>query len=96
MRQNFFYLFKNSLLKSSQSLKKQSGPVRRKKSLNALFVSTFTMAAHVIVIDSTARSARIKTVPGKHLTDILEEACTKLGRDPSCHGLKYVDMLVTQ
>ncbi len=48
------------------------------------------MAAHVIVIDSTARSAKIKTVPGKHLTDILEEACTKLGRDASRYELKYV------
>lgn len=48
------------------------------------------MAAHVIVIDSTARSAKIKTVPGKHLTDILEEACTKLGRDASRYELKCV------
>lgn len=48
------------------------------------------MAAHVMVIDSTARSAKIKTVPGKHLTDILEEACTKLGRDASRYELKCV------
>ncbi|RAK80698.1 putative UBX domain protein [Aspergillus fijiensis CBS 313.89] len=47
------------------------------------------MSSHVVVLDSTARRATVKTTPGKHLTDILQEACTKLGVDPSQHGLKY-------
>ncbi|PKY02158.1 putative UBX domain protein [Aspergillus campestris IBT 28561] len=47
------------------------------------------MSSHVVVLDSTARRATIKTTPGKHLTDILQEACTKLGVDASQHGLKY-------
>ncbi|PYH47460.1 putative UBX domain protein [Aspergillus saccharolyticus JOP 1030-1] len=47
------------------------------------------MSSHVVVLDSTARRATVKTTPGKHLTEILQEACTKLGVDPSQHGLKY-------
>ncbi|KAF3389556.1 Tether containing UBX domain for GLUT4 [Penicillium rolfsii] len=47
------------------------------------------MSAHVVVIDATARRATIKTTPGKHLTDILQEACSKLGYDASQYGLKY-------
>ncbi|PLB34432.1 putative UBX domain protein [Aspergillus candidus] len=47
------------------------------------------MSSHVVVLDSTARRATIKTTPGKHLTDILQEACTKLEVDASQHGLKY-------
>ncbi|KAF7717374.1 Uncharacterized protein PECH_006688 [Penicillium ucsense] len=47
------------------------------------------MSAHVVVIDSTARRATIKTTPGKYLTDILQEACIKLGHNPSQYGLKY-------
>ncbi|PWY86159.1 hypothetical protein BO70DRAFT_312577 [Aspergillus heteromorphus CBS 117.55] len=47
------------------------------------------MSSHVVVLDSTARRATVKTAPGKHLTDILQEACTKLGVDADQHGLKY-------
>ncbi|RHZ58852.1 putative UBX domain protein [Aspergillus thermomutatus] len=47
------------------------------------------MSSHVVVLDSTARRATIKTTPGKHLTDILQEACAKLGLDASQYGLKY-------
>ncbi|KAE8351477.1 GLUT4 regulating protein TUG-domain-containing protein [Aspergillus coremiiformis] len=47
------------------------------------------MSSHVVVLDSTARRATIKTTPGKYLTDILQEACAKLGVDASQHGLKY-------
>ncbi|KAE8394579.1 GLUT4 regulating protein TUG-domain-containing protein [Aspergillus alliaceus] len=47
------------------------------------------MSSHVVVLDSTARRATIKTTPGKHLTDILQEACKKLGVDANQHGLKY-------
>ena len=46
------------------------------------------MASHVVVLDSTARRAVVKTIPTKHLSDILQEACGKLGLDPSRHGLK--------
>ena len=46
------------------------------------------MASHVVVLDSTARRAVIKTTPTKHLSDVLQEACKKLGLDPSKHGLK--------
>ncbi|KAE8373464.1 GLUT4 regulating protein TUG-domain-containing protein [Aspergillus bertholletiae] len=47
------------------------------------------MSAHVVVLDSTARRATIKTTPGKYLTDVLQEACVKLGADASQYGLKY-------
>ena len=46
------------------------------------------MASHVVVLDSSARSTKVKTTPTKHLSDILQEACGKLGLDPSRHGLK--------
>lgn len=46
------------------------------------------MAAHVVVIDSTARRATVKTTPGTYLSDVLSEACTKLGADASQSGLK--------
>ena len=44
--------------------------------------------AHVVVIDSAARRATVKTTPNKHLSDILEEACGKLGLKASNYGLK--------
>ncbi|KAJ5194005.1 GLUT4 regulating protein TUG [Penicillium cf. griseofulvum] len=47
------------------------------------------MSAHVVVIDATARRATIKTTPTKHLTDILQEACTKLGYNASQYSLKH-------
>ncbi|OJJ83787.1 putative UBX domain protein [Aspergillus glaucus CBS 516.65] len=47
------------------------------------------MSSHVVVIDSTARRATIKTSPGKYLTDVLQEACAKLGAEPSQCGLKH-------
>ncbi|RJE27074.1 UBX domain protein [Aspergillus sclerotialis] len=47
------------------------------------------MSSHVVVLDVTARRATVKTSLGKHLTDILQEACTKLGIDASQYGLKY-------
>ena len=46
------------------------------------------MASHVVVLDSSARRAVVKTIPGKHLSDVLAEACGKLGLEPSRHGLK--------
>ncbi|KAL4733010.1 GLUT4 regulating protein TUG-domain-containing protein [Aspergillus similis] len=47
------------------------------------------MSSHVVVLDSTARRATIKTTPGKYLTDILQDACKKLGLDASQYGLKH-------
>ncbi|KAJ5172466.1 hypothetical protein N7492_005059 [Penicillium capsulatum] len=47
------------------------------------------MSAHVVVIDATARRATVKTTPTKHLTDILHEACSKLGYNSSQYGLKH-------
>ncbi|KAJ5502264.1 GLUT4 regulating protein TUG [Penicillium fimorum] len=47
------------------------------------------MSAHVVVIDATARRATIKTTPAKYLTDILQEACSKLGYNASQYSLKH-------
>ncbi|KIX97779.1 uncharacterized protein Z520_06557 [Fonsecaea multimorphosa CBS 102226] len=47
------------------------------------------MASHVVVIDSTARRATVKTTPGKNLSEVLEEACTKLGVNAAQYGLKH-------
>ncbi|KAL1965645.1 hypothetical protein VTN77DRAFT_5322 [Rasamsonia byssochlamydoides] len=47
------------------------------------------MSSHVVVIDSTARRAVVKTTPSKPLADVLHEACAKLGFDASQYGLKY-------
>ena len=44
--------------------------------------------AHVVVIDTTARRATVKTAPNTHLSDVLEEACKKLGLKASNYGLK--------
>ncbi|PGH07683.1 tether containing UBX domain for GLUT4 [Blastomyces parvus] len=47
------------------------------------------MASHVVVIDSTARRATVKVTPTKHLTEVLSEACSKLGLDARQYGLKH-------
>lgn len=47
------------------------------------------MASHVVVVDSTARRAMVKTSPGTYLSDVLEEACKKLGAQSSQFTLKY-------
>ncbi|KAJ5305155.1 DUF726 domain protein [Penicillium atrosanguineum] len=47
------------------------------------------MSAHVVVIDATARRATVKTTPTKHLTDVLQEACSKLGYNPNQYALKH-------
>jgi tether containing UBX domain for GLUT4 len=46
------------------------------------------MASHVVVIASTARRVVVKVTPSKHLSDVLEEACSKLGAIASQYGLK--------
>ncbi|EEP79943.1 conserved hypothetical protein [Uncinocarpus reesii 1704] len=47
------------------------------------------MSSHVVVIDTTARRATIKVTPAKHLSDVLGEACAKLGLDATQYGLKH-------
>ncbi|KAL2421187.1 hypothetical protein ABEF95_005478 [Exophiala dermatitidis] len=47
------------------------------------------MASHVVVIDSTARRTTIKTTPNKTLSEVLEEACGKLGFNAAQYGLKH-------
>ncbi|KAF7592892.1 hypothetical protein BBP40_012304 [Aspergillus hancockii] len=47
------------------------------------------MSSHVVVLDSAARRATIKMTQGKYLTDVLQEACAKLGVDANQYGLKY-------
>jgi len=46
------------------------------------------MATNVVVIDSSARRAVVKTTPGTYLSDVLSEACSKLGANASQYGLK--------
>ncbi|RDW77083.1 hypothetical protein BP6252_05136 [Coleophoma cylindrospora] len=46
------------------------------------------MASHVVVTDSTFKRAQIKVTPGKYMTEVLEEACKKLGRNSTNYGLK--------
>ncbi|KAL1616379.1 hypothetical protein SLS54_008475 [Diplodia seriata] len=48
------------------------------------------MASHVVVVDTAARTARIKTTPTKHLTEVLSEACAKLSLNPDNFTLKYL------
>ncbi|KAL5342590.1 GLUT4 regulating protein TUG-domain-containing protein [Aspergillus crustosus] len=47
------------------------------------------MSSHVVVLDSTARRATVKTTPGKYLADVLQEACRKLGLNADQYGLKH-------
>ncbi|KAL8679665.1 MAG: hypothetical protein Q9186_004076 [Xanthomendoza sp. 1 TL-2023] len=47
------------------------------------------MASTVVVLDASARRATIKTTPGMILSDVLQEACGKLGADANRYGLKY-------
>ncbi|EKG14997.1 UBX domain-containing protein [Macrophomina phaseolina MS6] len=47
------------------------------------------MASHVVVVDTSARTARIKTTPGKHLTEVLAEACAKFSLNPDNYTLKF-------
>ncbi|KAK7536660.1 GLUT4 regulating protein TUG-domain-containing protein [Phyllosticta citricarpa] len=47
------------------------------------------MASHVVVVDSSARRATIRTTPAKALSDVLQEACTKFGIRADNYTLKY-------
>lgn len=48
------------------------------------------MASHVVVVNTTARTAHIKTTPGKYLTEVLSEACAKFNVNPDNYALKWV------
>jgi hypothetical protein len=52
------------------------------------------MASHVVILHSSARRITIKTLPGTYLSEVLEQACTKLGLDASQYGLRYDDLLL--
>lgn len=46
------------------------------------------MASHVVVIASNARRATVKVTPSTYLSDVLQDACGKLGFNASQFGLK--------
>ncbi len=47
-------------------------------------------ASHLVVVDSRARRAVVKVSPGTHLSDVLQEARSKLGlgADQQQHALR--------
>lgn len=47
-----------------------------------------TMAAHVVVIDSSFRQIKIPVSPASYMTDVLQKACEKFNITPSNYGLK--------
>ncbi|KAI4195543.1 MAG: hypothetical protein LQ348_002439 [Seirophora lacunosa] len=51
------------------------------------------MTSTLVVIDSSARRTTIRTTPSKVLSDVLQEACGKLGVDSTQYGLKSVTQL---
>lgn len=57
------------------------------------------MASHVFVVDSRARKAKIKTSPGTHLSDVLQQGCQHLGLKGEQYTLKHnnkaVDLTLT-
>jgi TUG ubiquitin-like domain len=46
------------------------------------------MASHVVVIDTSLRRVQIKITQSKYVSDILEEACKKLGLEAGNYNLK--------
>ncbi|KPI45618.1 Tether containing UBX domain for GLUT4 [Cyphellophora attinorum] len=52
------------------------------------------MASNVVVIDSSARRATIKTTPSKYMNEVLQEACRKLGYNADNFGLKHKNRTV--
>lgn len=46
------------------------------------------MASHLIVVDANLKRAQIKVTPQKFLSDVLEDACAKLGHKPDQYTLK--------
>ena len=53
------------------------------------------MASHVVVIDTTARRATVKVGPQTYLSDVLAQACSKLGLRSELYGLKWVHLVAT-
>ncbi|RSM16453.1 hypothetical protein CEP52_000367 [Fusarium oligoseptatum] len=47
------------------------------------------MASHVVVIATDLRRATVKVTPGTYLTDVLEEACRKLGLSSDKYLVKH-------
>jgi len=85
-------LIRNTHLAHIHYFKHPALHTTKKKSLNLFFRSQSLqqeMSSHVVVIDTTFRRTTIKVTPGKFLTDVLEEACSKLGLKASNYGLKY-------
>ncbi len=52
------------------------------------------MAAHVIVTDFTLQQRKIAVDASKTLSDVRNEACTRMKGDPSNYGLKYKNKFV--
>lgn len=48
------------------------------------------MASHLFVIDTTMKRAMIKVTPATNLSNVLEDACKKLGYNPEQYTLKCV------
>ncbi|KAG0651177.1 UBX domain-containing 9 [Hyphodiscus hymeniophilus] len=46
------------------------------------------MAAHVVVIDSSFRTTKVKVTPATYMTDVVGDACKKWNFDSSNYGLK--------
>ena len=46
------------------------------------------MAAHVVVIDSSFRTAKVKVTPATYMTNVVEDACKKWNFDSSKYALK--------
>jgi tether containing UBX domain for GLUT4 len=46
-------------------------------------------SSHVVVIGPGARRVAIKVTPSRFLSDVLKEACTKLGLEVGEYTLKY-------
>lgn len=79
--------FRGSLQSGRESNEDKSATPRPPKS-RAHIASNETMASHVVVIDSALKRAQIKVTPQKYLSDVLEEACSKLGHKPEQYTLK--------
>ncbi|KAG8525447.1 uncharacterized protein KY384_009091 [Bacidia gigantensis] len=52
------------------------------------------MTSNIVVVDTSARRAIIKTTPDKYLIDILREACKKFGRDADSYELRHNGKLI--
>lgn len=46
------------------------------------------MASNVVVIDKSFNRATIKVTPGTYMSDVVSEACKKLGKNNTSYDLK--------